>query len=690
MGQLLRPGYVLTLDMVFAPHSVTRFDFTETIYGLSSYDIYIPTWLPVIGLLKVLSYAVPMWLLEKIVIFFMFFLTGIAAHKFVPVKKEVARYFAGLLYMINPFVYIRFLVGHWFLLIAYAVMPLAIITFLHLLDAPKRANIIKLVLWATVIAILSLHILLLMLLVFLVILIFQLLQKNDIKYCWRVLPPVGITALILVIINLYWILPVLTAETTLYQSIGIEDLKIFSANDPLYGVSRSIVSLHGFWRQGYPYAWGTIPCWYLLIGVIIFLGLVGYIFNYRKKGISFLVNSVALAAIIGFVLGTGINGPFGTVNEWLFQHIPLLKVFRDTQKFVALLVLAYVYLGALGIDQLFGALPRETLKKPIAVSLLALVLIVPIVYSHRLFNGGSAWLVPVDYPEDWYAMERYLNDDGDDFNVLSLPWHLKMDFSWLRNQDKRLTNATAAFFTKPIIHGENIEVGSIYTQSQDPVQQYVSFLLQNRGEIKNFGELLIPLNVKYILLTKEADYNRYSFLFQQDDLEVVKETAHLILLKNQHQVARIYEVDSVTYIHDWEELLALSQQEDISQRLYVIDGQGERTPGSSHYHAISYTPKNPACYILDEQPTGNYLVLAESYARQWSYGNNPRLQAYGVTNAFEIEDTATQALKYRRFYTTYLPAYCISLATLALLMVGALYHPLFSKSGTRHNRPTFT
>ncbi len=51
---------------------------------------------------------------------------------------------------------------------------------------------------------------------------------------------------------------------------------------------------------------------------------------------------------------------------------------------------------------------------------------------------------------------------------------------------------------------------------------------------------MIPLNVKYVLLTKEVDYKKYFFLFNQTDLELIKETENFYVFKNKHVVSRFY------------------------------------------------------------------------------------------------------------------------------------------------------
>lgn len=106
---LLAPGYVLTLDMVFTPNG-SDINVSDWSYGLE-------TWLfgglPFFLLLiEGIGSLVPMWVIQKIILFFTLFLAGFSAHHLCPAKNQLGKYFAGLIYMLNPFVYVRFMAGH--------------------------------------------------------------------------------------------------------------------------------------------------------------------------------------------------------------------------------------------------------------------------------------------------------------------------------------------------------------------------------------------------------------------------------------------------------------------------------------------------------------------------------------------------------------------------------------------------
>src|SRR3990167_259991 len=140
---LLKPGYILTLDMVFTP------------------KIPMPTEVGnnylLISLLHFLNYIIPSQIIEKILLFLIIFLSGVGMHRLIPTSNKWPKYFAALLYIFNPFVYSRFMAGHWVLLLAYAITPFAVKSILDFFKAPDFKKSLRVLIWLILISIFSLH-----------------------------------------------------------------------------------------------------------------------------------------------------------------------------------------------------------------------------------------------------------------------------------------------------------------------------------------------------------------------------------------------------------------------------------------------------------------------------------------------------------------------------------------------------
>ncbi|VVB89730.1 Uncharacterised protein [uncultured archaeon] len=277
------------------------------------------------------------------------------------------------------------------------------------------------------------------------------------------------------------------------------------------------------------------------------------------------------------------------------------------------------------------------IKKFILSIVIIISLITPLIYSFTFFNGFAGQIKPTDYPADWYETNNFLNEDKQDFKVLFFPWHQYMSFSWIKNRDKTIANPARHFFDKETISGTNVEFGKIYRQDNSPDQLYIDSLLNERNNITDFGELISILNIKYIILTKESDYKKYFFLFNQTDLELVKETGTLYVFKNRHEVTKIYQTDDISNI-------------------------------GAEKAVLGYEKINPVKYRLEDNVSRKYVVFTEPYSEDWKLDGRVPIKAYGVINAYEVESN-NKEIVFDRFYRINLPSYIISLITFVALIV---------------------
>lgn len=296
--------------------------------------------------------------------------------------------------------------------------------------------------------------------------------------------------------------------------------------------------------------------------------------------------------------------------------------------------MAYAYLGGLGVAEIARYKGSAgTSKKIGAWIIIAIAIATPFIYSFTMFNGFWGQLKPADYPEDWYEVNDFLNLDKQDFNVLFLPWHLYMDFKWLPTPQKRLANPAQVFFDKPVIQGDNMEAG-VYSSSMSPVSGYIQNLLQNKDGLSNFGKFMVPLNVKYIILTKEVDFKQYFFLFNQTDLVLKKETDNFYIFENKHTVSRFYQADK-------------------------IDQQN-----STDLKPISYTQASPVKF--HEEAGEGYIVFVPPNmdSDYWELEGRTSM----VNGSYAVYHAEMGTIYYRRF-DTFLFGYIVSLLTFIGLVV---------------------
>lgn len=505
---LLKPGYILTLDMVFTP----RLPIPDTV--TSSYLFRV--------LLHVLDLLLPADLIQKLMLFTILVVSGFGMHRFMLYTRldtpPVVAYLAGFLYMVNPYTYSRFMAGQYSVLLGYALLPLLCRAFLRLLATPTTSSSLKLAGWIVLISVVSIHTMGLVAVLVLVGAGLQLWRKRQqkpqlIKFAKSLLVAGGAVFLA----SSYWLVPLLagqgkTADTI--QSFSTGDQNAFAtAGGNIIGKIANIVRLQGFWAEGrglFLLPQDNVPAWGLLvIGVWVLVFMGGrrlWRMHYR-----FLTAWLGFSALMAVILASGLLSIPG---------------FREPHKFVGLLALMYAVFAAHGAGKLITA---YTSIKAYVVTACCFVLVVGL--TPTMFWGFGGQLTASQYPASWAAANQTLNADQDKFQTVFLPWHLYMHFKFA---GRIIANPAPDFFDKPVLVSNDPEFAGAALTSNDPiVQQLREDILTKAPVRQDLGTQLSRQRIKYVIFARESDAPDYDYLDNQHDLELVQETEDLRLYRNK-------------------------------------------------------------------------------------------------------------------------------------------------------------
>ncbi len=548
-------------------------------------------------------------LVGKIGFVFVLAALGLGAHYLVQEQTTTherwGAYFAGLLVMFNPWVYSRFLYGQLSVLIAAACLPWFLLFLFRLVRiaedsgkiATKQSFFIAgmMAVLTSIIAAFALYglffIALTLSVVFIVYLFFGCIKRGVRSFWPTALRFVGLLGLlvgIFVVLNTYWLIPFAighSAISHLLTTIGDIDILSFpTATDAHYGTFLNSAALYGFWgdREGrYASLKDMVPYWLWLYGVIALLamwGIVSVFIKQKKEHVTTAAWSVVAFFIIGatsLVLAVGVAHPsVAPFAWWLYRHVPFYQGFREPQKWIILLLLAYAYFGALGVGDLLVRIKHftevqqtrmrryQTKMGRSVVSALgifkkmapALLLAVPLLYGPGMLGGFKGQLCVNKYPPNWFKVNDFLKKDPDQFTTLFLPWHLYMGFSF--SCGRVISNPAERFFAKPVLAGDNMEMGVIYSQSVRSESKYIENTILNGREKfeevthtldknRNFqeqlgdnvrtslGDALLPLSIKYVILAQESDFFSYSFIAHSPDMELVYDLPDIKVYRNR-------------------------------------------------------------------------------------------------------------------------------------------------------------
>lgn len=584
-GPLLGAGYVFALDHAMGPRSAEYYGTylvhnEDAIQNKGAYA----------ALLWVLASVMPVWAAQKLVLFGPFFVAGLGAHRLAARHASWgACLFAGLLYMLGPFAYLRGVSGQSGVLWAYALAPWFFAAWLAYARTRNRKSLVACVLLVAATAVFQAHgVALLVLLVGVHALVGLARRPSG----WREAlgAPLAL-AFWSVLVNAAWLLPVALADRTTLGAIGDGDLAAFATTTAgLPSVGLAALTLQGFWRDAYPSPYGT-SILLLIPAFVLVLALRGLARRWRDDA----APALALAGLLGLVLAIGTSAP---ATAWLFdlawEHVPGMRGFRDAHKLLALLALAYADLAASGADAILETLRARRADRAAPALALAALLVLPVAGATPLLGGYDGTLRLAHYPEGWAEVEEATAScEG---SMLVLPWHLYMDLGFLPQADKRVTNPAKLYFTCPTLTSDRLGLAGGADQASTPSIRYAdhwmrhaAFATGNPRGIDTLGNLLSPVGVRYVLLLKESDWATVApELERQRDLRLVLDNADARLYEN---LAAPVEgrVDRVVPIASWDDLLPLSRAGPLAGAAYPM---GE--PGVAPATLVIPPPRAPA------------------------------------------------------------------------------------------------
>ena len=285
--------------------------------------------------------------------------------------------------------------------------------------------------------------------------------------------------------------------------------------------------------------------------------------------------------VAGYFLALGSQGPTGPLFRWAYDTVPFFAVMREPQKFLMLLALAYAVGFGWGVERLVtaatrspgtlpggteqpgtpipgtgqpGTLPPDTLpvstgqpgtraagpgqpatgapgtrakRRPVVVA--AVVgLLLPLAYTPTIFDGLAGQIGPSTLPAAYQQADTLMGAGTG--RVLYLPWHLYEAQPFTGGRVVATLGPTV--FRRLVIAGDNVQAGPVQTQSTSPRSAYLQDLFARGPAVTDFGALVAPLGVEYVVLARTVDWRSYGWLAAQRDLRLVLRTGGLDVWRN--------------------------------------------------------------------------------------------------------------------------------------------------------------
>ena len=505
-------GFLFLLDMVWGPNILPSEYFYDG--GTSSY--------PLMLLINIFSLFLPREYLQKILLALVLYLCG---HLMFKLSRDIMprrwATLSGIFYILNPYVFERFLAGQWIVLLGYAIFPLVVFRFTTFLKSDRRKDLWFFVVLFSAYPLISLHwayisfwFLSLMGGIYLIQIIGTAKsKKQDLTTLRKKFISFAILQLVIwLTINFFWLKDFWNADGVI-SKITQNDFQAFSTTaDSTWGTFFNVLSLYGFWQDSFFLPKDFFSGWWVLTFIIIVFSAFGF-YDLAKKR-----NSLALTLGVAFVPTVLIAAGYGDtltrpLTDFLFQILPGFAGLRETAKVVGILAFTYALFFPLGVRLLIDRLYRNTKNRnrEIIYTCSAVLFILSCcLLVNNIFSGFNGQVRAWPYPDSWYKVKETLDSEPGTRKVLFLPWHRYLEIAFANNV--RADNPASAFFGAEIISGENLDSLYLADKSQGEWDERISEMVKGEKCLDDNFDFLKAQKVEYIILAKTDDWQMYSFL----------------------------------------------------------------------------------------------------------------------------------------------------------------------------------
>lgn len=460
--------------------------------------------------------------IEKILFFIFFALSGLGVYFFSRTlfpNHSLMAFTSAIFFMMNPYVLTNIWgTGFNTAPFAYALYPLTLYLFIKGLKDMKMYYIPILVLLWLIFSTASTNPAFSAPIIFTMVyflFLYFIIEKNNrtllfgIKYT-------AILSFIIFLMNCWWILPALSLVKEQLLTVGASGspMEIFIGTSK-YTTFSNIFRLLGAWTlyvKNFPdsyFSWSDIYATKTFIFLTFIIPIVSFysllIDNYNTKEKK-MISGIALLSLITLFILSGTNTPFGVINLWLFENIPIGFIFRyNYEKLGVILAFTYSLLIGFCLNYIL------TIKKRIYVFItiifiLDIVIAFPFWTGDVIYPGGNT--IPsyrIDIPYEYYLAEDYLKKtDQDDFRLLHLPGLVPPAYRWKSGY------VGTDFIDQYFFPNKGI-IGGAWTGNpiSDDFQKAIIDAVKENNTKQIINSLNLA-NIKYIIV--HTDFNRdYSF-----------------------------------------------------------------------------------------------------------------------------------------------------------------------------------
>lgn len=444
-GPALMPGFALSYDLVFTP----RQDLLPASIGVGS---GLPRAVPQDAVVAIVETVIPGMLVEKLVLLAIPVIAGTGMLRLL--RGTGPGVVAATLAIANPFVAQRLVIGHWGLLLAYALVPWGLVVARRLRAEGSRWDGLRLLLLVAAGSLTPSG----SLLIAAVAVPPALLPRSGYAVRDRILLAAAVLAT-----WLPWLLPALAHPGG--TSADPEGTRVFALRpDAPGGAVVSALTGGGIWNAEVVLPSRSTPLSWALAALVLGLAAWGATTLVRSLGRG-VVAWWALVSVVGLVAAVA---SYLVPGVWaaLLDLLPGGGLARDAHKLLAPWVLLVAGAAGAGAGRLVANLRDEASRVTVIVALA----VAPVGLQPDLLWGAGGRLAAVDYPGEWAAARAELAHSARPGDVASFPWTAFRRFDW--NAGRTVLDPAPRWLPRSTVTSDDLVVetadGPVVITGDDP------------------------------------------------------------------------------------------------------------------------------------------------------------------------------------------------------------------------------
>jgi hypothetical protein len=435
-------------------------------------------------------------------------------------------FFAGLLYVFNIFVFIKFSIPVFVIQLSYALLPLLIAFSVQYFKTGHNKYILLFLLTAFLNSSIGNNIaffisMIIFILIFFIYYIFNKQIENKKLLLRGILLGIGF-----ILISLWWLIPQMNAVKQQYNIISdssfVKEYNETALRSTSFnGIVLNSLRLIGTWTWFHNDRFGSafFPEHEIYDGILsiwgftfVLLAFAALLFGRNRKIILF-----SFTLILGVFLMKGISEPFGWLFYFLYKHFPLFWIFRFTyDKFGPITSLSLAFLISYSLYNLIIIISNWRHKLTyIVLSAFTLFIIFYMFpfWDGNTFRDGHPVQTHINFPKAYFSAADYLNKENGDYRVLLLPFSLgnsiAKSFQW-----EYIGMDPFEFLTYKSVIYHLLELEG----PQADMTKFIKNIIHGQ-KWEEFVKLAPLFNIKKIIVENDASIELFPFIEFGDDFK---------------------------------------------------------------------------------------------------------------------------------------------------------------------------